>query len=91
MYPAVQMLLRNGLMIAHKFAAIDHLEDAWRHVEQWMSVRITGFKQKGSHPSRTSKLGCRHTTGGTATHNDIVVVLGHDAWSRIEPRRFQSN
>ena len=46
MRPTVEMRLRLSRVIAHVLAAVDHLEDARRHVEEGMAVRMTGFEQQ---------------------------------------------
>ncbi len=44
--PSVQMRLRLCPVVTHEFGAVDHLEDARRHVEQGVAVGMPGFEQQ---------------------------------------------
>jgi len=37
-------------MIPHVFAAVDHLEDARRHIEEWVAMGIAAFQQQHAGP-----------------------------------------
>ena len=45
-HPAVQVLLRHGVVVGHVLAAVDQLEDARRHVEQRVVVGVAGLEQE---------------------------------------------
>src|SRR5690349_1997421 len=86
------MRLRDRLVVAHIFRAVDHLEDARRHVEQRMAVRVTTFEEQ--HPG----AGGNEARGGDAARgapadDDVVEPFVHLALrpqARILPRPAQS-
>ena len=76
-HAAVQMLLRHRLVVPHELAAVDHLEDAGRHVEQRVPVRVPGLQQQ--HPGATvpHQPRRRDAAGRPAADDDVVVPLAH--------------
>ena len=56
----VEMFLRHRLVIAHELRAVDHLEDAGRHVEQRMAVRMPALEQQHARPAIGHQPGGRH-------------------------------
>jgi hypothetical protein len=51
----VEVLLRHRLVVAHELAAVDHLEDARRHVEERVAVRVPALEQSTRAPLATSR------------------------------------
>src|SRR5690242_17368421 len=73
MHPSIQMLLRYRLMITHELAAVDHLENTRRHVQQWMPMRVSRLEQHDPRLSDARELGRGDGARGTATNNDEVI------------------
>ena len=73
---AVQMLLRHRVVVAHELAAVDHLEDAGRHVEERMAVGVAAFEQQHArafvHQPRRGDAARR-----AAADDDVVETLFH--------------
>src|SRR4029078_2464590 len=84
MHAPAKMLLRHRLVVAHVFAAVDHLENSGRHVEQGMAVRVPRFKEQ--HPRITLRHesgGCDTSRGAASNHNEIVSVAHRPLASKL--------
>ena len=79
----VQVLLRNGLVVAHEFAAVDHLEDAGRHVQQGMAVRVTGLEQENASARLFDEPRRGDAAGRAAADNDMIEGFRHGARSTL--------
>ena len=83
MHTAAEVFLRYGPVIAHELAAVDHLEDARRHVEQRMAVRMAGLEQQHSSPGLDQARG-RHAARRAAAHHDMIETRLHRAFMGID-------
>jgi hypothetical protein len=63
-------------VVAHEFAAVDHLEDARRHIEQRMVVRMARFKKQHATASLDQPR-CGHAASSATTYNDVIEFLSH--------------
>ncbi len=50
-HASAELLLRHGVVIAHELAAVDHLEDARRHVDERMAMRMSRLQQQHARPA----------------------------------------
>jgi hypothetical protein len=64
-------------VVPHEFAAVDHLEDARRHVQRGMAVGVTGFQQKDASASLLYEPRRGDATRRTAADNDMIEGLRH--------------
>src|SRR3954453_19077870 len=60
---------------SHVLAAVDHLENARRYVEQRMPVRVAGFQQQ--YPCASADETRGDATGGATSHDDMTESLFH--------------
>ena len=74
MDPSPQMSLRLGLVIAHELRAIDHLEDARRHVEQRVVVGRARLQKQHPGTLLAHQAGGYHAPGGPAPDNNMIDV-----------------
>ena len=72
---AVEMRLRHGRVVLHVLAAVDHLEDAGRHVEQRMVVRMPRLEQQNAMVALGDQLRRGDTAGRPAADDDVVELL----------------
>ncbi len=73
----VEMRLRLGGVVAHELRAADHLEDARRHVEQRVPVRMPALEQQNPPPTLARELRGQDASRGTAADDDVIEGLGH--------------
>src|ERR1700677_1317570 len=64
-------------MVAHEFAAVDHLEDARRHVQQRMAVRVASFEQENAGARVFSEPRRGDAPGRAAADNDMIESFRH--------------
>ena len=76
-HAAIEMVLRHRLVIAHELRAIDHLEDARRHVEQRMPVRVAAFEKQYAGTAIVHQPRGGNTPRRSAAHHDVIITLFH--------------
>ena len=76
-HATIQMRLRLGAMVSHELRSLDHLENARWHVEQGVSVGMSGLKQQHPCLALRGEPGSRHASGRTTANHYVVKRLGH--------------
>ena len=79
---AAEMFLRHGLVVPHELAAVDHLEDARRHIEQRMSVRMASLQKE--HPGVGLDQPRRGHTARRPTADDDVIETCRSCADRVQ-------
>jgi hypothetical protein len=69
------MRLRLGRVIVHELAAVDHLEDAGRHVEQRVMVGIAAFEEKHRVAAVAGEARGGDRAGRPSARDDEIIVL----------------
>ncbi len=71
----VQVRLGDRGVVVHELGAVDHLEDARRHVEKGVAVRMPAFQQEDAVPAIGHQPGGGDTARRAAADDDVIEFL----------------
>ena len=78
-YPAVEMVLRRGPVVPHEFGAVDHLEDARRHVQQRMPVRMPRLEKQDAGSALARQTGGGDAARRSSADDDVIERLHQES------------